>query len=460
MHTRKLRGKKQWVIDAHIEHQAGLLPKRIVRFDEYRRTFTSASAARAHLTVLADALRDGKQGDTSTTFEDAFEAWRDAVQEKIDLGSIAQATADDDIRLVQNHVLETITLRSVPIGKVRLINIDHSLLRNELVRSRVVAGQRVLGQLLQSDLSRPSIVKLTQKIRAIFEAARAEGWITTNPADGLTIPLPTVDAADKAIDPEIFGEFSGNTPEIFEALAIIAPQFVLPLQILRQTGIRVGELRALTLDQIDVSAETTHIRIDRAWKNCDSGIGKPKNGLTRQAVVSLETGRAILAHALASGRRGKDLLFGDRGNPLHEATLRLVWHQAQFAVRGWLFCRSSNTRSSGRSYHLARLPRSISDLTTAEFAKFRYGRSGLKRGTERDSIAVGTVAEAAAHINLTLFGLHDLRHLYASKLFAAGIPVRQVAQRIGDTEKTTERHYVHFLPHESADDLEAIAAIQ
>jgi integrase len=75
-------------------------------------------------------------------------------------------------------------------------------------------------------------------------------------------------------------------------------------------------------------------------------------------------------------------------------------------------------------------------------------------------VAVGTVAEAAAHINLTLFGLHDLRHLYASKLFAAGIPVRQVAQRIGDTEKTTERHYVHFLPHESADDLEAIAAIQ
>jgi integrase len=237
-------------------------------------------------------------------------------------------------------------------------------------------------------------------------------------------------------------------------------ELVLPLQTIRQTGIRIGELRALSLEQVEVGERVTSIRIDRAFKHNDTTIGKPKNKTTRFVAVDVAAGRELVAHAVRHGRRGGALLFGNARRALNEASVRLAWYQAQFAIRGWLFCRSSNARDTGRAYRLIRLPKPIGEFTAAEFSSFKFGQAGLQKGEARgDGEVFASIADAAAHAGLTLFGLHDLRHLYASVLFAAGISLRKVAQRIGDTEATTRIYYVHWLATDEDDDLEAIAAI-
>tara|TARA_Y100000310_G_scaffold282828_1_gene304360 strand:+ start:2128 stop:3534 length:1407 start_codon:yes stop_codon:yes gene_type:complete len=456
----KERGLVRWLVTAHREHRLGIAQRRSYRVDDNGNSFETRAAACAYRKILEGRIVTGTAGDTDRTFADAFAAWEANQDEKVALGIVAPATSADDVALARNHILHRLTLRGVPIADVRLVSIDYGLLRHELVRSRAIDGETVRGQLFTTGLSRRSVVKLVQRLRAIFQAAVEERWIGHNPVASLSVPLPTPDPADKALDPRVYRRFSDDQTELFAALEVIAPELVLPLQTIRRTGIRIGELRALSLEQIEVGESVTAIKIDRAYKNNDAAIGKPKNKTTRFVAVDVAAGRELVAHAVRHGRRGGAPLFGDARGPLNEASVRLAWYQAQFAIRGWLFCRSSNTRDTGRAYRLIRLPQPIGEFTTAEFSSFKFGQAGLQKGEAReDGEVFASIADAAAHAGLTLFRLHDLRHLYASVLFAAGISLRKVAQRIGDTEATTQTYYVHWLATDEDDDLEAIAAI-
>jgi site-specific recombinase XerD len=51
---------------------------------------------------------------------------------------------------------------------------------------------------------------------------------------------------------------------------------------------------------------------------------------------------------------------------------------------------------------------------------------------------------------------HELRHTYASALVTAGVDMYRVAQLIGDSLKTTEKHYAH-LRHDALAD--AVASL-
>ena len=87
----------------------------------------------------------------------------------------------------------------------------------------------------------------------------------------------------------------------------------------------------------------------------------------------------------------------------------------------------------------------ISQFTQEEWTTFAYGQAGLAEGKEREGVLFKTIEAAAEHVKVQLFGLHDLRHLYASELFAAGGTLREVADLFGDTAEITERHYLHYM---------------
>jgi len=439
------RGLDRFDLDLSAEHKRGLVPQRYVRKDATGRPFTTKTAAKEHWDkVLAPQISSGGVADDEKTFADAVGAWEKHLDEEVANGGLFEATKRENLASVQNHILNSCTLRGVEIGKVRLSSIDHRLLRDELIRG---------GQLLGLNLSRHSVIKLLQRLKKIFEIAVLEKWITANPATLLTIPAWQTDPLDKALDPKIYGRFSQDLPALFDALRCIAPQYVLPLQVARWTGVRVGELRALTVQQVAATNQLALVKINRAWKNNDSAIGKVKGPRgrerSRQVPIELEESQQLFEHALREGVRDDQLLFGNWAGkirkPMNENSLRHAWYQAQFAVRGWLFCRSSNTRDTGRAYRLIELPKPIQEFTSDEFDSFRFGQSGLAKGVERNGLCFATIEEAAAHIRLTLFGLHDLRHLYASELFAQGLELRDVASMIGDTEETTTKHYLHFI---------------
>jgi len=442
----KKRGLDRWVVSTHKEFQAGLLDKREFHIDDVGNSFTTPIAAKAFEQVLRDRIAGGATGAQDKTFGDAVAAWEDDLDDK----SIGGTTRKDDIAQVSNHIVGRWTLRGVPIERVRLGTIDHSLLRAELKKRG--------GQIDQVGLGRPGKIKLLQKFRAIFDIAVDERWIVTNPATRIALDTKVEDPADKAIDPSVFGRFKDDVPNLLAALEIIDANSVLPIEVLRKTGIRSGELLALSLDQVTTTNQKTKLKIHRAWKK-DHVIDKPKSGKTRNVIADVELGVALKTQALQHQRRGDDLLFGDGVKVLDRAGLRLRWHQAQFAIRGWGFFRSSNTRDSARAYSLVELPKPIGEFTVAEWKSFAFGQAGLRKGEPIERLSFATIEAAAAHIRLNLFGLHDLRHLYASQLLHAGIPLHRVAQRLGDLEKTVQQHYAHYLPEDDDADLEDIAAI-
>ena len=442
----KKRGLDRWVVSTHKEFKAGLLDKREFHIDDVGNSFTTPIAAKAFEQVLRSRIAGGATGAQDKTFGDAVAAWEDDLDDK----SIGGTTRKDDIAQVSNHIVGRWTLRGVPIERVRLATIDHSLLRAELKKRG--------GQIDQVGLGRPGKIKLLQKFRAIFDIAVDERWIVTNPATRIALDTKVEDPADKAIDPSVFGRFKDDVPNLLAALEIIDANSVLPIEVLRKTGIRSGELLALSLDQVTTTNQKTKLKIHRAWKK-DHVIDKPKSGKTRNVIADVELGVALKTQALQHQRRGDDLLFGDGGKVLDRAGLRLRWHQAQFAIRGWGFFRSSNTRDSARAYSLVELPKPIGEFTVAEWKSFAFGQAGLRKGEPIERLSFATIEAAAAHIRLNLFGLHDLRHLYASQLLHAGIPLHRVAQRLGDLEKTVQQHYAHYLPEDDDADLEDIAAI-
>ena len=446
------RGLDRYYIDLRAQKKAGLVPTGIVRKDDSGNVFETEAAAVNFARKIEASIHDGGTvGDRDKTFGDAVEAWKSKLRSRHLKGGFGEQTLKDDISQVENHIGGKWTLRGVPVERVRLSTITHSQLQQELFDKN--------HQALETNLQRSGKIKLLQKFRAIFDVAVDERWIATSPATKIVLEAPVEDPDDKAIDPAVFGRFMDDLPALLSALEVVDPEAVLPIEVLPKTGIRSGELLALSLDQVTTTNQKTKLKINRAWKK-DKVVGKPKSGLVRYVVADVELGATLKTHALKHQRRGDDFLFGDDGvQVLDRAGLRLRWHQAQFALRRWGFFKSSNTRDSARAYSLVKLEKPITKFTHDEFRSFAFGQAGLRKGQPIKRLSFPTIEAAAAHIRLTLFGLHDLRHLFASQLLHAGVPLGRVAQRLGDKEKTVQDYYAHYLPEDDEADLEDIAAI-
>ena len=407
MRTRQHR-KGRWHVDCHLEHVAGLVARRRHYTDGDGSPLSTKTEAEAHALVLATRL--GKaSGDRKRTFADAVVAWQAEQSARVASGAIAAATAADDDGRVRRHICAW-HLGGVPIGSVRLAAITPLVLRNALLRGD--------AQLLNAGLSQPSKLKLLQRLKSIFAAAVVEGWIASNPAASLTLPGSKDDPLSRALDPGLYSVLADQLPAIFAELETIAPWAVLTLKTIRRTGMRIGELRALSLQQV----EATGLRIDRAVKS-GGGVGKTKNGVKRFVPLPLEAVSELRQHAVACGLRGDAPLFS-----VGEAQLRHVFYQAQLAVSGRALTRCGNSNTTARAYSL-------------------------------DGVRHSGIASVFGAARLPRFGVHALRHLFASQLFHAGRPLAKVAARLGDSERTTQRYYVHWLD-DSADDAADLSALE
>ena len=451
------RGLDRFYIDLSAQYKAGLVPSRYVRKDDGGNPFETETAAVAFARKIEKEINAGVAvGDRDKTFGDAFTAWSDEkkltlARAKVGVKNVTgESRCQQDIAQVQNHIINKWTLRRVPIAGVRLSTITFQLLNDELFGK---------GQALRVELSRDSVVKLIQKFRQIFDVAVDQQFIAVSPATKISLDRKKVDPTDKAISPDTYGSLRDDVPAILKALEIIEHDSVLPITTLIKTGIRGGELDALSINQVKTSNLKTKLVIDRAWKK-DGFVGKPKSELVRDVVAAIELGSALTSFAVQRGRRGDDFIFGDDGvTPLNRKGLRHDFHQAQFAVRGWGFFAGTSNRDTTRAYRLIKLSKPISEFTPEEWSKFSHGQDGLRKGAVREGVVFRTIEAAAAHVGIKLFGLHKLRHLYASQLLDAGAPLKRVAKRLGDTEKVVQEVYAHNLPEDDEADLEDIAAI-
>lgn len=214
----------------------------------------------------------------------------------------------------------------------------------------------------------------------MFKMAAQDGKIPRSPTVGVRPPERTGHETE---------EHRYLTHDEFWAVVEATPDYWKPLVItLGSTGLRWGELAALTVG--DVDTEGWNLRITKAEKQDPDNpsltiIGPPKTKKGRRT-ISLPTEAIEVLEPLLEGRKTTDRLFlPPNGGPLrHRTFYRDIW-----------------------------LKKSV-------------GKSGIREPFPR---------------------LHDLRHSHVAWLIAAGVPLPVIQARLGHEKITTTIDtYGHLLP--------------
>jgi len=454
----KKRGITRFVVSTNKEFSAGLVDRREFPTDDSNNPFTTSAAANTFAEILRDRIAGGATGAQDKTFEDALEHWAERFTDKVGKNISKQKHLGDSLNRTRRHLLD-LKVNGVALRKLRLSEISEQLLFTELFENR--------GPFYQTMSAHSSRSNLLSMFKAIFELAVAQKWIPRSPA--ATLELANVkkieDPESKQIDPAVYARLDENIPSVLKALEVVAPDRVNVFQFLRRTGMRAAEVRAFCVSQLNQGNQVCKLKIDRTFKSGDACLGPPKNGKTRYSSISAAFANEIKVAALANPVVDLEIelaedsrvaikdkfVFGDKtGRPASYYELKTAWHQVQFALAGWGFFRK-------RVYHLVKLDKGIDEFTAEEWTSFAGGQKALKKG--ETAISFNTVEEAAAHVGITLFGLHDFRHLYASTLAAKGLALEVCAARIGDDVETFKKHYFHCFPQDETEDLRAIEAI-
>jgi integrase len=218
----------------------------------------------------------------------------------------------------------------------------------------------------------------------LYHALQTRGWIATNPAVNATQP--------RLIRPDLSPPDVDQVAEIIRAANESDPEFGHFLHLAATTGARRGELCALRWGDIDV--ERGSLSIERSIIEVSGGVFEKDTKTHSSRRIALDEGSLEvieLQRQLAHERASAAGLSMD--------------------VAGFVFSRDPEGALPWRPDHV-----------TKEFAAVR------------DSLGYRGVR------------LHDLRHFAATRLIAAGVPVRTVSGRLGHANpSTTLMVYSHFL---------------
>lgn len=272
-------------------------------------------------------------------------------------------------RALRLHVLPA-------VGHLRLAAVDRACLR-ALIRDWTRSGQ---------DPS--SIRNNLDPLRVIFREAVEDGQITVDPTVKLSMPQGR-GRRDRVAD-------RAEAEALIEALPV-GEQALWACAI--YGGLRRGELRALRWADVELDMHRGAIRVERSWDDVE-GEGETKSDAgTRSVPLAAMLRRALIAHKLASGRGGRDLVFGRTPvAPFIASTVRAR------ALKAW------GWKQSGKP------PR--------------------------------WVASGRLDPPLTPISLHEGRHSAASYLIEAGLNDLELTATIGHSDpRTTKMIYGHLFPN-------------
>ncbi|MGU3433501.1 tyrosine recombinase XerC [Actinomycetes bacterium M1A6_2h] len=182
-----------------------------------------------------------------------------------------------------------------------------------------------LASLTRDGSARTSVARRASSARTFTAWLCREGVLAADPGARLVAPasrrtLPAVLRADQAADALAAAE-SGAAQDDPVAL-----RDRLIVELLYSTGIRVGELCGLDVDDVDLERRLVRV-IGKGNKERSAPFGAPAAG----AVGSwLEAGRPALASAVS----GPALLLGKRGGRLDQRQARSVVHEVLSAIPG------------------------------------------------------------------------------------------------------------------------------
>jgi integrase len=247
-----------------------------------RRSFALLSEARAWRHDALVGVRKGTmRAPTSTTLEAAWHAWLEAVKRGEILNRNRQPFKPSTVRGYE-HDVATYVLPT--LGPVRLADV------------RPDDAQALVDRLVGQGLSGSKVRNVLVPLQSLYRRHRRE--VSIDPTDGLDLPAPG-GRRERAASPEEAIRLIDALPADQQGLWACA--FL--------GGLRRGELRALRVSDVNWPTATT-ITVQRGWDDVEGEIA-PKSAKGRRIVpVAGALRRYLLAHKLATGRDGDDLLFG------------------------------------------------------------------------------------------------------------------------------------------------------
>ena len=362
--------------------------------------FTTEVAAKAARDEARVAARRGEYVDRSALTVRGFLAeWLEAHEASVKRGTIAGYRAD---------VERYITPR---IGGLRLQSLRPAML-SKLYRDLAEHGGQDGRPLSASTVSH---VHRTLR-KALTDAVRVEQVLATNPAERAKLPRTR----------------RGEPGEVWTAaqLATFLEQasshrLSAFFRLAAYTGARRGELLALRWPALDLDAAEVTLRGSTDVIDGERVDDTTKSGRSR--VVSLDAGTV----AVMREHRRRQLIERMRAGPL--------WEES-----GHVF-----TAEDGTPVY--------PDTLTALMRKLIGDHNepavpGRGRGHPRTSLPRPASPLPPAR-------LHDLRHVHATTLLLAGVPVHVVANRLGHADpSTTLRVYAHVLREQAAGAADVFAA--
>ena len=247
-------------------------------------------------------------------------------------------------------------------------------------------------------LSAATIRHVHAVLRGSLGQAVRWGWIPTNPAAAASPP--------RIRRQEISPPPIHDARELLRAADEHSPEFGALLRVLAATGARRGEVCGLRWSDIDRDAGTVSIHRSVATVAGGIVIKDTKTHAARRIAIDPKTLASLARQRVRMEQRA--------------AVCRLVFNEDGFVF----------TSEADGSHPLH------PDTITGGFRRLcdKVGLKGVR--------------------------LHDLRHLHATQLLAAGVPVRTVSGRLGHANAaTTLNVYAHFLEASDREAADVIAGL-
>jgi integrase len=157
--------------------------------------------------------------------------------------------------------------------------------------------QALVDRLGAKGMAAGTIRNTLDPLRAIYRRALQRDRVAVNPTADLDVPAANNGRERSATRAEAAALLKAlpDTERALWATAVYA-------------GLRRGELRALRWEDIDLGAKMIHVR--RGWDDAEGEIEPKTRGANRRVPIVAPLGKALRAHARATKRQGRDLVFG------------------------------------------------------------------------------------------------------------------------------------------------------
>jgi integrase len=301
-----------------------------------------------------------------------------------------------DRHLSEGHITASTHVRYEIAMRVHVLPVLGSLPIQQLRRDHVLdlRAAMIEGRDGRRPQSPASVKKTLGVLRQALDEAVKNSLIVTNPAQHVKAPPVSTAKEQRAL----------NEDEITSLLkAAAGTRFDFPLRLTLSTGLRRGELLALTWNDIDLDEGRLNVRQAVSLANGEFSFHEPKSKSRRSISLSPATVQLLRRHRTEQNeQRLRSAIDWSRPELVAPSSIGTVWHFRRF-LRGY--------------------------------------RAVLAR----------TDIGAPETVNW-----HTLRHTAASQWIASGASVFEVARRLGHSStSTTERVYAHLLPRQ--DDVSAHA---